>query len=64
MEVFLDSMQLSVWSRGVSDTSLVKKYLFKVLYLCIDTPSLLLADLSAPYGKQWRYFIKCLSKGH
>jgi hypothetical protein len=63
-EVLLDGTQSSARGRGVSDTSLVKKQLFKALYPCTDTPSSSLADSSAPCGKQWRYFTKCLSKGH
>jgi hypothetical protein len=43
--------------------SLVKKQLFKALYPSIDIP-LLLANLLALSSKQWRYFIKCLTKGY
>ena len=63
-EALLDRTRLSVRGRGVGDASLVKQQLFKALYPSTDTPSSSLADSSAPSGKQWRYFTKCLYKGH
>jgi hypothetical protein len=63
-EALLDRTRSSARGRGVSDASLVKKQLFKALYPSTDTPSSSLADSSAPSGKQWRYFTKCLTKGH
>ena len=62
-EALLDGTRSSARGRGVSDASLVKKQLFKALYPSTDTPSSL-AESSAPSGKQWRYFTKCLTKGH
>jgi hypothetical protein len=62
-EALLDGTRSSARGRGVSDASLVKKQLFKALYPSTDTPSSL-ADSSAPSSKQWRYFTKCLTKGH
>ncbi len=44
-------MSLTIWPRGVSDASFVKKQLFNVLYLSTDIPSLSLVDLSAPSAK-------------
>ena len=65
-EVLLNSTQSNTRGRGVSDISLIKKQLFKALYLSMDTPSssLLLANSLVLSSKQWRYFIKCLTKGH
>ena len=63
-EALLDRTPSSARSRGVGDASLVKQQLFKALYPSTDTPSSSLADSSAPSGKQWRYFTKCLYKGH
>jgi hypothetical protein len=58
-EALLDRTPSTARGRGVSDASLVKKQLFKALYPSTDTPS-----SSAPSSKQWRYFTKCLMKGH
>ena len=63
-EALLDRARSSARGRGVGDASLVKQQLFKALYPSTDTPSSSLADSSAPSGKQWRYFTKCLMKGH
>ena len=63
-EALLDSTPSTARGRGVSDASFVKKQLFKALYPSADTPSSSLANPSAPSGKQWRYFTKCLAKGY
>jgi hypothetical protein len=63
-EALLDRTQSSARGRGVGNASLVKQQLFKALYPSADTPSSSLADSSAPSTKQWRYFTKCLMKGH
>jgi hypothetical protein len=63
-EALLDRTPSITRRRGVSDASLVKKQLFDALYPSTNIPSLSLVDSSAPSGKQWRYFTKCLAKGH
>jgi hypothetical protein len=62
-EALLDRTPSTTRCRGVSDAALVKKQLFNALYPSTDTPSSLV-DSSAPSAKQWRYFTKCLAKGH
>jgi hypothetical protein len=63
-EALLDATPLSARGRGVGDASLVKQRLFKALYPSTNIPSSSLPDSSAPSNKQWRYFTKCLMKGH
>ncbi len=63
-EALLDRTRSSARGRGVGNASLVKQQLFNALYPSTDTPSSSLPDSSAPSGKQWRYFTKCLMKGH
>lgn len=63
-EALLDRTPSTTRRRGVSDAALVKKQLFNTLYPSTDIPSSSLVDSSAPSAKQWRYFTKCLAKGH
>jgi hypothetical protein len=63
-EALLHRTRSGTRGRGVGDASLVKKQLFEALYPSTDASTLSLASSSGPSGKQWRYFTKCLTKGH